>query len=142
MYERVDLARAVQHLRGARTQLQVAQKAGVSSSHWNQIERGKRRPGRDVFKRIAVGLGVSTEELEEQVWRARGRRLAADRRDESSEAAGLLGSEIAERGHYDAGPPASSDRTRHHLDQLFLHLSGLIDSLSKPASYSEPSDHR
>ena len=54
----------IRMLRGARTQKEVAEAAGIPASTWSKIERGQQNPREKTFARIAGGLGLTPEELE------------------------------------------------------------------------------
>lgn len=45
------------------SQMQLAQKAGVSQGHLSSLERGDKQPTLPVLKRLAVALGVSVAKL-------------------------------------------------------------------------------
>lgn len=45
------------------TQSALAERAGVSKSHISDIIRGRRVPGREALRRIAVALGMTPGEL-------------------------------------------------------------------------------
>lgn len=73
-----DLAKAIKKLRGERPQKVVAGRANISPSNWSLYENGKRPPNPKTFARIAYGLGVAVDTLEEECQRARKERLLAE----------------------------------------------------------------
>lgn len=67
MLIKVDLATALKKLRGGRTQKEVARKAELSPSTWNQYEKARRLPKEESWPKLARGLGCSVEELWDEV---------------------------------------------------------------------------
>jgi transcriptional regulator with XRE-family HTH domain len=67
MLIKVDLATALKKLRGSRTQKEVARKAELSPSTWNQYEKARRLPKEESWPKLARGLDCSMEELWEAV---------------------------------------------------------------------------
>lgn len=67
MLIKVDLATALKKLRGSRTQKEVARKAELSPSTWNQYEKARRLPKEESWPKLARGLGCSVEELWDEV---------------------------------------------------------------------------
>lgn len=65
-----DFATAVKRLRGRRTQKEVAARADLSPSTWNQYEKAHRLPKEESWAKIVRGLGCSEEELCDEVVRA------------------------------------------------------------------------
>ena len=45
------------------SQMQLAQKAGISQCHLSSLERGVKQPTLPVLKRLAAALGISVAEL-------------------------------------------------------------------------------
>lgn len=45
------------------SQMQLAQKAGISQCHLSSLERGVKQPTLPVLKRLAAALGISIAEL-------------------------------------------------------------------------------
>jgi transcriptional regulator with XRE-family HTH domain len=77
MLEKKDLGKAIQRLRGERTQRACAESAGISASSWSLYEGGERAPRPAMRARIAGGLGVELRVLEETAWQVRNERIAA-----------------------------------------------------------------
>ncbi|HEX7184235.1 MAG TPA: helix-turn-helix transcriptional regulator [Thermoanaerobaculia bacterium] len=73
-----DLGKAMKKLRAERPQKVVAARANISPSNWSLYENGKRPPNLRTFARIAQGLGVTVEVLEEECQRARKERLLSE----------------------------------------------------------------
>jgi transcriptional regulator with XRE-family HTH domain len=63
MLIKVDLATALKKLRGSRTQKDVARKAELSPSTWNQYEKARRLPKEESWPKLARGLDCSMDEL-------------------------------------------------------------------------------
>ena len=61
------LGKTIKALRGARTQKQVAEAAGIPISTLSKIEQARQIPRNDTFSRIAQGLGLSVAELEQEI---------------------------------------------------------------------------
>lgn len=74
--ENVDIAGAIQHLRGFRAQAELAKLARLNPSTWSLYESGGRRPSGENLSRVLKALACSRHELEEVVWSFRRRRLA------------------------------------------------------------------
>jgi len=77
MVDPKDLGKAIQRLRGDRTQKVCAEKVGLSPSSWSLYESGSRNPRQDMRRRLAHGLGVDQQVLEDTAWQIRNERLAA-----------------------------------------------------------------
>jgi transcriptional regulator with XRE-family HTH domain len=60
-----DLGRAIAHLRGARTQAEVSERADFDPGTWSQYETGRRVPRPRNLARILHGLGCTRREFEE-----------------------------------------------------------------------------
>lgn len=67
MLIKMDLATALKKLRGSRTQKEVARRAELSPSTWNQYEKARRLPKEESWPKLARGLGCSEEELWDEV---------------------------------------------------------------------------
>lgn len=67
MMIKIDLATALKKLRGNRTQKEVAQRADLSPSTWNQYEKAHRLPKEESWPKLARGLGCTLEELWDEV---------------------------------------------------------------------------
>jgi transcriptional regulator with XRE-family HTH domain len=76
MVDPKDLGKAIQRLRGDRTQKICAERAGLSPSSWSLYESGDRNPRKDMRVRIAHGLEVDPQALEETAWQIRSERLS------------------------------------------------------------------
>ena len=72
-----DLGRAMRHLRGARTQAEVSEAAGIDAGIWSQYECGHRTPKEANLVRIVQGLGCGRLEFETVRWQFRRQELAA-----------------------------------------------------------------
>jgi transcriptional regulator with XRE-family HTH domain len=124
MLEKRDLGKAIQRLRGERTQRVCAEAAGISASSWSLYEGGERAPRPAMRERIAGGLGVELRVLEETAWEIRNERISA-----------------AEAGQKAAVPNAEApgDPVQHaieeHIDGVAHHLRelmGILRASSKP----------
>lgn len=73
--ENVDVAGAIQHLRGFRSQAELAKLARLSPSTWSLYESGGRRPSGENLSRVLKALGCSRIQFEETVWSFRRLRL-------------------------------------------------------------------
>lgn len=78
MLEARDVGKAMERLRGDRTQREVAGQARINRSSWSNYEAGRRMPSAASWPRIARGLGCSEAELDRAVLRAWWQRLDAD----------------------------------------------------------------
>lgn len=76
MLEARDVGKAMERLRGDRTQREVAGRARINRSSWSNYEAGRRMPSASSWPRIARGLGCSEADLDLAVLRAWGERLA------------------------------------------------------------------
>jgi len=121
MLEKTDLGKAIQRLRGEKTQRMCADIAGISPSSWSLYEGGERDPRPDMRARIAGGLGVELRILEETAWQIRNERIAA-------EEAGL-------KAGATEGEPAS-DPMQHAIDE---HLNGVAHHLRELVLLLRPS---
>ena len=115
MLEKRDLGKAIQRLRGEKTQRACAELAGISPSSWSLYEGGDRAPRPDMRARIASGLGVELRVLEEEAWQVRNERIAAD---EAGQRAAATNDE------------AASDPVQHAIDE---HLNGVAHHLRELA---------
>lgn len=61
------LGKTIKALRGAKTQKQVAETAGIPISTLSKIEQARQIPRNDTFSRIAEGLGLTVAELEQEI---------------------------------------------------------------------------
>jgi transcriptional regulator with XRE-family HTH domain len=77
MVDPKDFGKAIQRLRGDRTQKVCAGKVGLSPSSWSLYESGLRNPREGMRKRLAHGLGVDPQVLEDAAWQVRKDRLAS-----------------------------------------------------------------
>jgi transcriptional regulator with XRE-family HTH domain len=111
MLEKRDLGKAIQRLRGEKTQRACAENAGISASSWSLYEGGDRDPRPDMRARIAKGLGIELRILEETAWQIRNERITAD---EAGQKAAVMNGETA------------SDPMQHAIDE---HLNGVAHHL-------------
>lgn len=124
MLEKRDLGKAIQRLRGEKTQRACAETAGISPSSWSLYEGGERAPRSAMRARIAGGLGVELRILEETAWQIRNERIAADEAGQKA---------VAANGQ-EAGDPLLNaidehvNGVAHHLRELAL----LLRSSNKP----------
>jgi transcriptional regulator with XRE-family HTH domain len=88
MVDPKDLGKAIQRLRGERTQKVCAERAGLSPSSWSLYESGDRNPRKDMRERIAGGLEVDPQALEETAWQIRNERLSTAAGEKAAEANG------------------------------------------------------
>lgn len=86
MLEARDVGKAMERLRGDRTQLAVARRAGVNRSSWSSYESGRRMPGADTWERIVAGLGCTEAEFDRAVIQAWEERRAEERGESDAEA--------------------------------------------------------
>lgn len=89
MLSNQDVGTAIGRLRGERSQLEVARRAGINRSSWSSYENGRRMPKEDTYARIAHGLECSEEELDRAVLRAWGERLDRQGADADAAPAGV-----------------------------------------------------
>jgi transcriptional regulator with XRE-family HTH domain len=119
MVDPKDLGKAIQRLRGDRTQKVCAEKVGLSPSSWSLYESGSRNPRQDMRRRLARGLGVDQQVLEDTAWQIRKDRIAS-----AESAAG----QTAEAGTDTAADPvllALFEHVKsmsHHLQEVMLIL--------------------
>lgn len=71
-----DLGRAIAHLRGDRTQAEIARSCGLTRGSWSLYESGRRKPKAANIAKMLRGLGCTQAELEELAWQFRRRRLS------------------------------------------------------------------
>jgi transcriptional regulator with XRE-family HTH domain len=76
MVDPKDLGKAIQRLRGERTQRVCAERAGISASSWSLYESGARNPRKSMRERIARGLALEPQILEETAWQVWTERLS------------------------------------------------------------------
>lgn len=118
MVDPKDLGKAIQRLRGDRTQKVCAEKVGLSPSSWSLYESGSRNPRQDMRRRLARGLGVDQQVLEDTAWQIRKDRIAS-----AESAAG----QAAEAGADAADPTLQAlfehvKSMSHHLQEAMLIL--------------------
>jgi transcriptional regulator with XRE-family HTH domain len=66
--DKASIERTAKRLRKARrdkhlTQVEVADRAGISETYYVQIEGAKKNPTTSIFKKIIKAIGVSSEEI-------------------------------------------------------------------------------
>ncbi len=76
MLEARDVGRAMERLRGDRTQRSVAGRAGINRSSWSSYEAGRRMPTAETWSRIVAGLETTMEQFDRAVQRAWAERNA------------------------------------------------------------------
>lgn len=76
--ENLDVGRAIQQLRGLRSQVEVAALAKLNRSTWSLYESGRRKPSSDKLDRVLTALGCSRLQFEETVWSFRRLRLVEE----------------------------------------------------------------
>lgn len=127
------LGKTIKSLRGAKTQKQVAEAAGIPISTLSKIEQARQIPRNDTFEKIAQGLGLTIAELEQEIVE----NTLGALEEESQRAAGVprlrsshSGSDYREKDDIDLGgvPRAAALRLkstlatiealRNHLDNL------------------------
>lgn len=104
------LGKTVKALRGAKTQKQVAETAGIPISTLSKIEQARQIPRNDTFSKIAEGLGLTVAELEQEIVETTLGALE----EENQKAAGVSGLRRQ--------PLVSGDRQRDDED---IDLSGV-----------------
>ena len=67
MLRNEDIGNALRHLRGDRSQTDLAKQAGVNRQAWNAYESGRRLPAPDTWPRIMAALGVAEPELDRAI---------------------------------------------------------------------------
>jgi len=113
MVDPKDLGKAIQRLRGDRTQKVCAEKVGLSPSSWSLYESGNRNPRQDMRKRLARGLGVGPQVLEDTAWQIRNERLAAEEESGAGQAAGTT---------VDVAADPALQAVHEHLKSMYHHL--------------------
>ena len=88
MVDLKDLGKAIRSLRGNRSQKVCAERVGLSASAWSLYEHGKRNSRPAMRERLARGLEVELQVLEEKAWQIRNERLASASPEESVPRAG------------------------------------------------------
>ncbi|HEX2253710.1 MAG TPA: helix-turn-helix transcriptional regulator [Thermoanaerobaculia bacterium] len=78
MITAADVGRAMERLRGDRTQREVARRAGIHRTTWSSYESGSRLPSRRSQEKIANGLGRTLDDLDRAILQECERRLAPD----------------------------------------------------------------
>ena len=126
-----DLGKAIAHLRGDRTQAEVARLAGLDPTTWSFYETGRRRPKEANFEKLLRGLGCERIELEAMAWEIRKRRLLeeqdAARRAGSPrfvKSAMHLAEALAETRKEPTGDPFRRD-----LRDLLAHVAILVEEV-------------
>jgi transcriptional regulator with XRE-family HTH domain len=76
MLEARDVGRAMERLRGDRTQRSVAGRAGINRSSWSSYEAGRRMPTPETWSRIVAGLETTMVQFDRAVQRAWAERNA------------------------------------------------------------------
>jgi transcriptional regulator with XRE-family HTH domain len=125
MFDKRDVALAIRKLRGARTQKEVADLAGIDRPTWNQYEKARAMPKSANFDKLAEGLGCTSRQLDEAIMRAWRERL--DR--EQPESKRGEGDETGGRPATPDGADAFEHSVRHHVDAMAHHLHALFLSL-------------
>lgn len=69
--DKVSIKQTATRLRKARkaaglTQVQVAEKAGISQTYYAQIERAEKNPTTSIFVKIVKSIGVSADDILEK----------------------------------------------------------------------------
>ncbi len=82
----LEIGPLLRRLRGDLSLRDVNRRAGVSSSYLSSIERGGRRPGRNVIRRLAAAYGVDPASLLERAGHV-GALPVADQEDPNVERA-------------------------------------------------------
>jgi transcriptional regulator with XRE-family HTH domain len=125
MVEPRDLGKAIQRLRGDRTQRACAERAGISASSWSLYESGDRVPRKSMRERISRGLEVDLRTLDEEAWRVRNERIAADETAAKSAAAAVA----------ETVPDPIQNAIEEHVNGVAHHLRELallLCSTQKP----------
>lgn len=104
------LGKTIKALRGAKTQKQVAETAGIPISTLSKIEQARQIPRNGTFSKIAAGLGLTVAELEQEIVETTLGALE----EESQKAAGV--SELR---------PSSTISGGRHGDQEDMELAGV-----------------
>lgn len=111
MVDPKDLGKAIQRLRGDRTQKVCAEKVGLSPSSWSLYESGSRNPRQDMRRRLARGLGVDQQVLEDTAWQIRKDRIAS-----AESAAGQAAAST------DVAADPALQAVHEHLKGMYHHL--------------------
>ena len=77
-YLQLEIGPLLRRLRGRLSLRDVNRRVGVSSSYLSSIERGERRPGRNVIAKLAAAYGVDPAPLLERAGHAGARPVADD----------------------------------------------------------------
>lgn len=77
-YLQLEIGPLLRRLRGRLSLRDVNRRVGVSSSYLSSIERGERRPGRNVITKLAAAYGVDPDPLLERAGHIDARRGADD----------------------------------------------------------------
>lgn len=117
-----DLAEALRRLRGRRTQREVASAAGFDATVWSLYEGAERWPRRGSFERLAMGLGVTPDRLEEEMLLVRRRRLEDQRWEGAGEVAEAAPTPYAA----ETDDEALRREVRTHLEAVHKHLEALF----------------
>ena len=75
MLEARDVGRAIERLRGDRSQREVARRAQINRSSWSLYESGRRMPDPRSWPKIARGLDLTAQQLDLAVAREWLRRV-------------------------------------------------------------------
>jgi len=88
MLEARDVGRAMERLRGDRTQRAVAGRAGINRSSWSSYEAGRRMPTGETWAKIVVGLESTMAQFDRAVMQAWEERLREARDAAAGDAPG------------------------------------------------------
>ncbi|HEX2253707.1 MAG TPA: helix-turn-helix transcriptional regulator [Thermoanaerobaculia bacterium] len=80
MLEARDVGRAIERLRGDRSQREVARRGQINRSSWSLYESGRRMPDPKSWPKIAHGLELTPQQLDVAVAREWLRRVQGDPR--------------------------------------------------------------
>jgi transcriptional regulator with XRE-family HTH domain len=80
MLEARDVGRAIERLRGDRSQREVARRAQINRSSWSLYESGRRMPDTRSWPKIARGLDTTPQQFDVAVAREWLRRVQGDAR--------------------------------------------------------------
>jgi transcriptional regulator with XRE-family HTH domain len=109
MEEPNDLGVAIKRFRGRRPQWKLAEAAGMTTSSWSDYERGKRKPRPPQKERIALALGITVKELDQETLKVANERVKAE------EGAGE--------------PPETSDSMLQNTDRELHEIDRNLDAL-------------